>query len=167
MLSVGLTRGVSPNTFTFHGMQLGSPCTISFFTTIISTITLAIFTTIVVKLRLQSMFPTQGPWSCQKPGSDVSHGTDLFCSERGVGKHGVRQKQAPRAFFVFQPSAQQACRLLNCHADIVWYGTAALAAFAPPVVPVAGLPACSAGFRCSVSEGQCVDWPMKPAFSAF
>lgn len=41
------------------------------------------------------MFPTQGPWSFQKPGSDVSHGTDLFCSERGVGKYGVRQKQAP------------------------------------------------------------------------
>lgn len=96
MLPMGLTRGVKSEYLhlgrqlanTFHLIDPSPHCHII-------EIAIPIVITIVAKPSLPSTFPTQGPWSFQKPGSDVSHDTDLFCSERGVGKHGVRQKQAP------------------------------------------------------------------------
>ncbi|KHE84913.1 hypothetical protein GE21DRAFT_1308176 [Neurospora crassa] len=87
----------SPNIFTYtDGLQLGSTFHLIHPSPHCHIIDITPSSSLLLpNRRCHPCFPRKDPGDFESRGSDVSHGTDLFCSERGVGKYGVRQKQAP------------------------------------------------------------------------
>lgn len=109
--------------------------------------------------RCNPCFPRKDPGVVKSRGV-MCHMAQISFAAKEVWENMGCARNKPRGRFLC--SNHPPSRLADClTAMLTLRSTAALAA------PVARLPACSARFRCSVSEGWCVEWPMKPAFSAF